>query len=280
MRLDVSTDITASIVSAKGSSGRVNIKPASEPATRDSIENLITFILAGRAAETLALEHPSELSGGTSKDNDLAQATRLAFDALTKLGFSEQRGLVWQAGAHHEQALPMHGPLADEIKAMLDACYRRAQDIITANEDFLKDVADGLIEHRVLSHADILSLDKTGRVAGRAGNGRHRLPPMFATYAPAPVHEAVLPAQPAQPATGSPWDHADPVIQHDHSQGWEETKVVPLQRIKRYRSLDVPAGDGKSLPKAKTMLEKAANYRFLTYKDIEPPKAPWWKIGK
>ena len=138
LRLDVSTDITASVVQAKGSSGRVNIKPASEPATRASIENLITFLLAGRAAEALAFDHPSELSGGAGKDNDLAQATRLAFDALTKLGFSEHRGLVWQAGAHHEQALPIHGPLAEEIKGMLDACYQRAQDLITTNEEFLK----------------------------------------------------------------------------------------------------------------------------------------------
>ena len=130
LKLKVSSEITASLISRDSSCGHIALRGGSVCKTQKDIDNLIVVALAGRAAEELACGTASELSGGDNKDSDLARATRLASDAITKFGFSKHGRLHWHAAANHENVALRAGPLAEELKLMLDYAYQRAKSLM------------------------------------------------------------------------------------------------------------------------------------------------------
>lgn len=158
LRLNISDEITASIIARNGTAGGVAFRPRVPHQTRATLEHMLIVALAGRVAEEIILGAPSSLSGGDSKDSDLAVATKLAIDAVIKLGFSQNGGLRWHGG-DGQSVLLAAGPLAEEIKQMLDAAHSQATEMLNKDRPFLELLAEALIMRRVLSHADIRMLD-------------------------------------------------------------------------------------------------------------------------
>ena len=118
----------------------------------------------------------STMAGGESKLSDLAVATRLASDAIARFGFTEH-GIAWnsvetKAGS---PLVPQH--LHAALNELLAAANDAALELLKANNAFLNAVANELIERRVLTHADLLAIDKL------------TAPPPRKKYKPRPLHE-------------------------------------------------------------------------------------------
>jgi len=158
IRLAISRNITASLVTRSGSRGSVHLDPSHEPLTRDKLQDFIVATLAGRAAEDVQFGKPSAMAGGNDARSDLARANSLAADAVLRFGFSEQIGLLWHNGSQQESPFFASSPIAREVKALLDAAYARALDIVRADLEIVRAVAAALIERRALAHDDLVAL--------------------------------------------------------------------------------------------------------------------------
>jgi hypothetical protein len=129
------------------------------PITQAQLLNRIAVRFAGRAAEECVFGEVSSLAGGGDASNDLAQATTLASDAIARFGLSQQFPLFWHAGPPHQNGGPEFRDEMAEVKAMLEAAYAYAKTQIEAEAGYLVAIAEALIEHRALSHHDLIALD-------------------------------------------------------------------------------------------------------------------------
>lgn len=160
LRLNVSTNITVTVVSRKGSAGRMVMDKAPRLITRPGIDDLLVVILAGRAAEEVVFKMVSAAAGG-SEDSDLAHATRLAFDAVGTLGLSAHQSPVWHSKSNLDSMHVYPGPVAEEAREMLKEAYERALVLMRSEGDFLEAVAVALIKQRALTHQALVRLDNT-----------------------------------------------------------------------------------------------------------------------
>lgn len=121
--------------------------------TPNGILSRLRFILAGRAAEEVALGVPSTGAGG-SPDSDLAKATGLAVTALCALGMRQgEHALVWQ-GLHGPDRIPTvlaaHPEIAREVAELLDTAYAQAADMLRRNRALLDDLVQMLLTSEIL----------------------------------------------------------------------------------------------------------------------------------
>jgi ATP-dependent Zn protease len=127
--------------------------------TPNGILSRLRFILAGRAAEEVALGVPSTGAGG-SPDSDLAKATGLAVTALCALGMRQgEHALVWQ-GLHGLDRIPAvlaaHPSIAREVAELLDTAYAQAADMLRRNRALLDDLVQALLASEILG-ADVVN---------------------------------------------------------------------------------------------------------------------------
>ena len=116
----------------------------------------IIVLLGGRTAEKLVLD---DISTGAS--NDIQRATSLAREMITKYGMSDKLGPINFNGGHEVfigKDLAQSKTYSEHVAAEIDAeisklindCYTRANDILTANIDKLNLVAQQLLEKEKL----------------------------------------------------------------------------------------------------------------------------------
>ena len=115
--------------------------------------------MGGRVAEELIFGDKEVTTGASS---DLQQATRLARAMVTKYGYSSKLGK-----AVHDYDDPGAGistetrqVIEEEVKAILNAAYQRAQAILATHEKELHDLARELLERETLSGPEIRKLLK------------------------------------------------------------------------------------------------------------------------
>ncbi|WP_188789275.1 hypothetical protein [Salipiger pallidus] len=113
-------------------------------------EHELTIILAGRAAERLALASSSAGAGG-SVESDLAQASalQLQFDGEFGLGVN---GNAWIGPPDLKQLFPDD---RNRLRAKLDQFERRARALLAPHRDLLETLAAHRVEHRELQEADL-----------------------------------------------------------------------------------------------------------------------------
>ena len=159
LRLGVSTDITISIISNGSTGGRMIMQESTAFLTQPMVEGRLVVLLAGRAAEDVALNSISSGAGG-SEDSDLARATDLAFNAVGTLGLSSRDNLVWygSSGLNSQRVYP--GPVADEAKTMLRDAYERARQLMEGERDLLGAIATALLTKRALTHREIVAIKR------------------------------------------------------------------------------------------------------------------------
>ncbi|MCA0943294.1 AAA family ATPase [Salipiger pacificus] len=117
------------------------------------IENELTIIMAGRAAERLCLDAISAGAGG-SVESDLAQASalQLQFDREFGLGVN---GNAWIGSPDLKQLSPEE---RKRLRVKLDQFERRARALLAPHRDLLETLAAHLVEHRELQEADLRPL--------------------------------------------------------------------------------------------------------------------------
>jgi len=137
------------------------------------IRDLITMILAGRAAEESFLGHPSAGSGG-SPDSDLAAATALAIAADAAFGFGGS--LVWHGlpnAADVPAMLALRPELEARVAGTLAASYREARSFVRKHRDSVDAVACTLLEDGTMTAAEVEAVVRQvgSGVAGRPTKG-------------------------------------------------------------------------------------------------------------
>ncbi len=128
------------------------------------IQNIIVS-LGGRVAEELVFD---DITTGASQD--IKQATQTARSMVTKYGFSKELGLINYdddsdevfIGRDLAHARPyseaVAGKIDDEIKEIIDDCYKQASDIIAKHRDVLDRCAELLIEKEKVTREEFEAL--------------------------------------------------------------------------------------------------------------------------
>jgi cell division protease FtsH len=128
------------------------------------IENQICSLFGGRIAEVLVFG-PDAVTTGAA--NDIHRATDLARNMVTKWGLSDKLGPLTYAEEEGEvflgHSVTKHKAISDdtahaideEIRAVIDRNYRRAEKILTDNIDKLHMMAEALIQYETLDTSQL-----------------------------------------------------------------------------------------------------------------------------
>ena len=117
----------------------------------------ITGALGGRAAEEIVYG-----SVTTGAESDLEQVTRIARMMVGRWGMSEEIGLVSVLPEPGEPVFPGADGASDatkelvdrEVRRIVEGCYQRAVEQLTANRERLDALAAALLEHETLDEGD------------------------------------------------------------------------------------------------------------------------------
>lgn len=151
-----------------GGATRVELSRANAQ-TQAGIENYITTLLGGRAAEEIVLGASEATAGaGIGRDSDFSRATDAAIDLELRFGFGK-------IGVAHFSDIAIEMLLHDAsvvalVKQRLDRCLARARELVAENRIAVSAVARRLEETGYLDRAAIDELLKTHRV--RNGTAR------------------------------------------------------------------------------------------------------------
>ena len=130
-------------------------------------ENLLTMLMAGRAAEQIVFCSVSVGSAG-SEDSDLGRATRLALALERSLGFGAVQPLLYRDDKDPTQVLDAHPDLAARVHARLEKALAKALDLLTGSRDKLDRLTAVLFEQQALDEEAVIDiLDDRNSVAIR-----------------------------------------------------------------------------------------------------------------
>lgn len=148
VRPDVA-NFTISIV-VRGQAGGYNFFDNSDGMYLQKKEILqkMQVLYAGRIAEEVILE---DISSGAK--NDLEHASKLAYTMVTK--FAMQERLITQIPGEHEFNAEIQRTRMDEVEKVCRENYNKAKEIVTANLDMIKELAQILISCETLTHEEI-----------------------------------------------------------------------------------------------------------------------------
>jgi len=132
--------------------------------TKSRLLEQITALLGGRAAEEIKF---NENTVGAAADID--QATGLARQMVTEFGMSELGPIAFDG--RQDRFLRMFGrgsapsegmaeKIDQEVKKIIDACFKRAKEILKKNEDKLDKVAKRLIKAETIEGEQFFKLIK------------------------------------------------------------------------------------------------------------------------
>lgn len=153
----------ATIMPRGPSLGMVSMLPEGDQTSQSKKQMLAMMDVAmgGRVAEELIFGE-SEVTSGAS--NDIRQATGIARAMVTKLGFSEEIGIVYHGGDSGQEASPETRALVDsEVKKLTQAAYRRAKALLTKHADRHKLLAETLLEYETLTGDEVRDVVLNGR---------------------------------------------------------------------------------------------------------------------
>ncbi len=132
--------------------------------TRDFLEARLAVLFGGRVAEQL-LHGDGGVTTGAS--NDIQRATEIARNMVTKWGLSDRMGPLMYGDDEGEvflgRSVTQHKAVADEtaraidqeVRAVVDRNYQRAETILKENMDTLHKMADALIKYETLDAKQI-----------------------------------------------------------------------------------------------------------------------------
>ncbi len=137
--------------------------------TREKMLADICVAFGGRIAEEMTFGHEKVTTGAMS---DIEMATRMARAMVTRFGMSDELGPLAYAENQDEVFLghtiarqqnvseATAQKIDQEIRTIIDNCYRRAQEILEQRVDDLQTLAKGLLEYETLTGDEIVALLK------------------------------------------------------------------------------------------------------------------------
>jgi len=132
--------------------------------SRQYLESKISSTFGGRIAEELIFGADKVTNGATS---DIEVATRIARDMVMKWGLSEKLGPLAYSEEEQEvflgHSVTQHKNISDEtahlideeVRAIIDRNYGRAEELLDANRDKLHAMAEALIKYETIDSDQI-----------------------------------------------------------------------------------------------------------------------------
>ncbi len=151
--------------------------------TQAELETRLVTYMGGRAAEEIKCD-----SVTTGASNDIEMATKIARTMVTRLGMSDEFGLMAleTVESQYLDGRPMAtvaestiAKVDEVVKAMLQKAYDTAKQMIYANLDILESIADYLYEHETISGKEFMEIFNAMR--------REHAPVAVEAYAGVPV---------------------------------------------------------------------------------------------
>jgi cell division protease FtsH len=124
--------------------GHNTLRAVPSLATRADVDDIITMILAGRAANEIFSGAPN-----FGAAIDLAMATTLATGAVAKLGLADSLVILSDERATLDRAVQ------GAVSEILDRCYAEARSILGSNELAFRSLVDALLERRYLDVGEV-----------------------------------------------------------------------------------------------------------------------------
>lgn len=142
---------TSRLVLTRNGGGEAHGAPTRALSSLSDLEDAMTCLLAGRAAESLVLGEASAGAGGT-QDSDLARATRHAVWIETRYGLGHHQ-LVWLDAPDH---VALHNPhVYGRVRARIAKAETRARALLHARRATLEAMAQALLERRELKGEEL-----------------------------------------------------------------------------------------------------------------------------
>ncbi|ATN32267.1 ATP-dependent Zn protease [Rhizobium sp. ACO-34A] len=127
------------------------------PDTEAWYERLLAMLMAGRAAELVALKAVSAGSGG-AEESDLARATRVALDMEQALGFGGRHPLLYLGHKDPTAILSRDAELAERVHRRLEFAQARATDVILENRQAFDGLVRALFDAQALDGAAVMDI--------------------------------------------------------------------------------------------------------------------------
>ncbi|MDW8104680.1 MAG: ATP-dependent zinc metalloprotease FtsH [Armatimonadota bacterium] len=133
--------------------------------TRAQLLDEITSLLGGRAAEKLIYNEAT-----TGANNDLERATEIARAMVCEYGMSEKLGNLTFGRRHGNPFLgrdimedrnyseEVAYAIDQEVRAIIDECFRRAVDILSKNRDKMEEIVRVLLQKETIEREEFLAL--------------------------------------------------------------------------------------------------------------------------
>ena len=142
-----------------GTLGYAQYLPKEEYITRtEALLDRMCMTFGGRAAERVVFDKIS-----TGAQSDLDQATKMAYSMISVFGMNEKVGNVSFHGMQQNQfSKPYSDETAtlidDEVRALLESQYERAQELLKDKRNELEILANELLDKEVLLKSDLVKL--------------------------------------------------------------------------------------------------------------------------
>ncbi|MDO3387208.1 ATP-dependent zinc metalloprotease FtsH [Gilvimarinus sp. SDUM040013] len=128
--------------------------------SRRAIESQICTLFGGRIAEQMTLGDEGITTGAS---NDIERATDLSRNMVTKWGLSEKLGPLHYG--EDEGMMPGTGSpnysgatskiIDEEVREIVDRCYKRAEELLHENRDILEAMKDALVEYETIDSEQV-----------------------------------------------------------------------------------------------------------------------------
>lgn len=173
IKLDGANDVQKITIIPRGYAGGYTMMLPKEErftSTKKELLERITGLLGGRVAEEMMFDEVT-----TGAHNDFEQATKIARAMVTEYGMSslgpvqleQQEGSVF-LGRDYNKSRNFSGQVAFEIdqemRKIMDDCYKQAQKILKENKDLLDLIANVLLEKETITKEEIDHLVLYGKL--------------------------------------------------------------------------------------------------------------------
>lgn len=166
---DGATPIHKATIMPRGQSlGMVTQLPEGDQ-TSQSLKQMLAMMdvaMGGRIAEALIFGDMNVTSGASS---DIQQASRVARAMVTKLGFSDEVGVVFYGGNSGEQDASgsTRARIDEEVKKILNASYERSTVLLKKHKKEHKLLAETLLEYETLTGEEVRDIILKGKKPNR-----------------------------------------------------------------------------------------------------------------
>ena len=123
--------------------------------TEEHLTAHLVVMLAGRAGEEEFIKSIGATTDGVTGGGDTEQATRLAYDMETSMGFGQNMPLLYRRCSDWANDLATNPTLAEAVNRRLEAAYGAALKIVRKQEPAITFLCSQLLHRRTLKGSEL-----------------------------------------------------------------------------------------------------------------------------